>query len=268
MHEHRPMNPRATIAIVALTLASACARPSTAPPTLSPGATQRLATQTARGDAAGLERLAAEANRTRDLRLARRAVELGKSIVAADVSRAPDVSRILAGPLSSLARHCGAAYEAAGYLEQASAPADAASVLAWEVQSCRHGEAGLEAARILRSLDRCADALSVLQAAYPHTPANDRVALFDAVASCSNDVDLRPNLSFAAPAEIEGYYRLLERREAERRLAEERAMREELLRQQQQMMYDDCVNRCVQQYMDCQSAACGESEAACIDTCG
>jgi hypothetical protein len=251
-----------------MSMSFACARPRTTPPVLSPGATQRLAMQTSRGDAAGLERVVAEASRTRDLRLARRAVELGKSIVAADASRAPEVSRILAGPLSSLARHCGAAYEAAGYLVQASAPADAASVLAWEVQSCRHGEAGLEAARLLRGLDRCGDALSVLQAAYPYTASNDRVALFDEVASCSNDVDLRRNLSFAAPAEIEGYYRLLERREAERRLAEERAMQEELLRQQQQMMYDDCVNRCLQQYMDCQSAACGDSEAACIDTCG
>jgi len=242
------------------------------PGVLGSDSVRRQQQERSRAHLAVAEQSCATANaQPADLRMQRKCAELARGALnLPDAPREeiagwvkPVLPRLAEGPDA-----CGTREEAAR-LQNALGQTDQAATLALEsVHACSSATAALDATRYLRTLDRCPEAVAAVATVFAGAPQNLQVPLLDAVASCSNEVSLRQNLSFAPPSVVQDYFGLLEARRRQEEEDRRRAEAEERQRQAEQAAWQrqsDCQSDCAQGGSQCESGCAGDSY--CISHC-
>ncbi len=235
---------RTSFWLALILFSAACARPRMLTPTLSRESQKRLTADGREADMETFAYAARHAASSDDIRGARKALELGLALAGREPERRAWIDEQLRPIVAKLGSNCATASETAGFLNQTRGRNVAAEVYEWEAGHCERGESFLIAARFFTE---CADIVRVTRAAYADDSV-DRVAVFDAVQSCSEDLSaLSPSradqamyrrvvarrVEAARQARIEAERRRVEEEARERAAAEQRA-REEQQRQEEQ----------------------------------
>jgi len=135
-------------------------------------------------------------------------------------------------------------------------------------RDCGSVDAAVAAVGPLRQADRCGDALAGLRAAWPsvdlRTPGAT-VPVLDAVAACSDEVNLRRNLAFVPPEIVDDYFALL----ASRQRAADKAEAEAEEQRREQAAADaareaswHCESECSAAESSCESSCSGASSCS------
>lgn len=265
------MSTRGLFAIVFVT--AACARVVPA----GEGQTNALAAVKFRGLAEAGRRQAMEAAlaaadaRPDDLRAQRKAAELvldqletlrDSTELAALYSRAqPMLARLESGPEACTTR------VEAGRVRGAAEDRDAAVLdFVTATKTCQSLPAFIQAGYSLRAMGRCAELQTLAPQVFAATDQSHWLSVFDVVASCSNAVSLRGNLSFAPEQAVNDYFALMVTREQQRREAAERAEKEAQGRIAVEENRSNCHAACDKTAQLCEST-CGMANAACLRRC-
>jgi hypothetical protein len=193
-----------------------------------------------------------------DFRLQRRAAALVRSTADAKPRPPLDVAPLLA----RLAQQpCPGLADVAATRDALGDHAGAGDTYLRAARECRSVDAAIAAVAPLRQADRCNDAVVGLRAAWPLVDLHARgqtVRVLDAVASCSDEMSLRANLSFVPSDVLSDYARLLDDRA--------RAEEQEQARAEQQRLQQEAEDRARDATWHCESE-CSSAESSCESSC-
>lgn len=173
-----------------------------------------------------------------------------------------DVKQLASAAHDQAAASCGARVEAARFDAVLGDDASAAKLYTAAVRECSQPGAAIDATWSLKKLRRCPDAIALVGEAWRTLPKTSWIDAMDAVATCSDAVTLRSNLSFV-PADVrEDYFALLDRRRAEQE-QRERQYRE---RQEREVAASSCRSSCSSAEVSCSGGCFGRGDA-CYSSC-
>jgi hypothetical protein len=204
--------------------------------------------------------------RTEDVRMQRKCLVLAgehHQVVAArrDGTKV-DVRQLAGAARDQAAASCGARVEAARFDAVLGDDASAAKLYITAVRECSQPEAAIDAAFHLKKLKRCPDAIALVGEAWRTLPKASWIDAMDAVATCSDAVTLRSNLSFV-PADVrKDYFALLDRRGAE----QQRREREYRERREREAAVSSCRSSCSSAESSCSGSCFGRGDA-CYSRC-
>ncbi len=144
------------------------------------------------------------------------------------------------------------------------ASSEAAARYVRGARECQSARMATQAARSLRAVERCSEAMPLAREAWPWTGEDNalQVDLMDAVTECSDTYSLAKHLAFVPEGPRRSYYVLLEQRATEARLREQRR---------------NCEDHCVEGGSQCRSGClsswacrslCSAYESTCRAGCG
>jgi hypothetical protein len=223
-------------------------------------ATARLdaAAKTARITAAN-DAIAAARAHPDDVRLARRAAAMAREIAATDRDQLVGIGDILA----LLAQHpCPGLADIAATHVTFGDNAKGGDAYLRAARECGSVEAAIAAVHPLRASERCDEAVAALREAWPRVDARKRGAwldVLDAVATCSDAVTLRRNLSFVPASVFEDYLSVLAAR-AERNREYQRRAEADARAQAAEDRARAAASRC--------ESECSASSSSCRTSCG
>lgn len=203
-----------------------------------------------------------------ELRLQRRAAAMIRAVATERAVEPAAIERVLA---RLAATPCPGLADVAATRESLGDASAAGDLYLRAARECDSVDAAIAAVAPLRQVDRCDDAIAALREAWPHVDRRKRgatVPLLDAVASCSDSLNLRSNLAFVPAEVVADYLALLDARQRAEDEAAARADEERREREAEDRARDAasrCESECSAGGSTCTSSCQGEPQ--CVQRC-
>ena len=207
---------------------------------------------------------------TAEYRMERKCAALAIDVLSHDGRDDAAAWAFAAEPMRALEQsgRCEALYDVGAVYAQARRKSESATRFAACARKCRSPAAALRAAAQFTDLQRCPDALAIIQETFPFAETDEQqVGLLDGVTRCSDAYSVSKNMAFVPRAVRRRYAALLEAREAERRAAEERerlARAEAAQREAASAARSACASDCSTGGSQCRASCV---EGSCISRC-